>query len=190
MSTEKAKMRAGALYDPADPELTADRLRARSLCHERNALPPADAAGLRALLARLLGYETDACFSPPFFCDYGYHIILGANVYFNVNCVILDEMPVTIGGNALFGPGVHIYTATHPINAIERRSGLELGKPVTIGDDVWVGGSTVICPGVTIGAGSIIGAGSVVTRSIPAGVLAAGNPCRVLRDLSEGPGAD
>ena len=135
-------------------------------------------------MAELFGRTTDAWIQPPFYCDYGTNISLGAKVCFNFNCVVLDVMPVTIGDNVLFGPAVQLYTATHPINAAERRTGLELAKPITIGSDVWIGGGTIICPGVTIGDRSVIGAGSVVTRSIPADVTAAGNPCRVIRSLA------
>jgi len=117
----------------------------------------------------------------PFFCDYGYNVKLGTNVYFNFNCVVLDVATVSIGSNTIVGPAVQIYTATHPMNAAERRRGLESGKAVSIGEDVWIGGGAIICPGVTIGAGTIIGAGSVVIRNIPANVFAAGNPCRVIR---------
>lgn len=179
--SEKQKMLAGEPYFGNDTELVAERERTRALCLEFNTLNSPDSSLRQNVLARLLGRETDAFVTAPFHCDYGYNIILGANAYFNFNCVILDVTSVTIGKNALFGPGVHIYTATHPMDATERRSGLESGKPVVIGDDVWVGGSTVICPGVTIGSGAVIGAGSVVTRDIPAGVFAAGNPCRVIR---------
>lgn len=183
MPTEKQKMLAGELYRADDPELTAERQQARSLCRDLAALPPAEIARAKALLARLLGAATDACLTPPFFCDYGYNIRLGRNVYFNVNCVVLDVMPVSIGDNALFGPGVHIYTAMHPIGAAERRLGREFARPVSIGADVWVGGGAIICPGVTVGAGAVIGAGSVVTRDIAPGVFAAGNPCRVIRQI-------
>lgn len=182
MPTEKQKMLAGQPYNPADPELAAEGLRARTLCHQFNALAPnADAAARQALLASLLNADGPATITAPFFCDYGYNITLGANAYFNFNCVVLDVLPVTIGRNALFGPGVHIYTALHPMSVAGRRSGLESGAPVRIGDDVWVGGGAIICPGVTIGSGVVIGAGSVVTRDIPDGVFAAGNPCRVIR---------
>ena len=118
---------------------------------------------------------------PPFYCDYGSNMHLGEKVYFN--CVVLDVAPVTIGARTFFGPNVQIYTATHPINYRERASGLEAGKPISIGEDVWVGGSVVICPGVSIGDRSVIGAGSVVTRDVPSEVFAAGNPCRVIRQL-------
>src|SRR5205823_5473939 len=126
MDPQKQKMLAGGLYDPSDEELSCERLRARTLCHELNSLTPAaDAMQKQRLLASLFGYETDAFITPPFFCDYGYNISLGANAYFNFNCVVLDVLPVRIGSNALFGPGVHIYTASHPMTSAERRSGLE-----------------------------------------------------------------
>jgi maltose O-acetyltransferase len=122
---------------------------------------------------------------PPFYCDYGYNIELGDKVYFNFNCVILDVMKVQIGANTLIGPGVQIFTAMHPMNWKERASGLEFAKPVSIGSDVWIGGGAIICPGVSIGNRSVIGAGSVVTKDIPGNVFAAGNPCRVIKNLTE-----
>jgi maltose O-acetyltransferase len=182
--TEKEKMHAGELYNSMDPTLVAERLRARELCQALAALPPSTPEADKAdLLAQLFGATTNVYITPPFFCDYGSNIRLGENVYFNFNCVILDVAQVNIGDNTLFGPMVQIYTATHPMDANTRKSGLESGKPITIGKDVWVGGGAIICPGVTIGDGTVIGAGSVVTRDIPAGVFAAGNPCRVIREL-------
>ena len=184
MSTEKQKMLKGELYNGTDPELVKDRERARLLCQQLNALPAtAPETDRQVLLAALFHTETDAYVTPPFFCDYGYNIRLGAKAYFNFNCVLLDVMPITIGNHVLFGPGVHIYTAVHPLNAHERRSELEYAKAVTIGDDAWVGGGAIICPGVVIGDGTVIGAGSVVTKDVQAGVVAAGNPCRVIRKL-------
>ncbi len=183
MPSEKTKMLAGAYFDPGDLELKADRQRARSLCQELNALPAGDAEGKARVLAALFDSSVVVSVTPPFFCDYGYNIVIGENTYFNVNCVVLDVARVQIGRNTLFGPGVHIYTPLHPLSAEERRKGLERGLPVVIGNDVWVGGSAVICPGVNIGDGSVIGAGSVVTKDIPPGVLAVGNPCRVVRAL-------
>lgn len=176
-------MCAGELYDPADETLAVDRQRARALCRRMSLLGPRDAEALHHLLLELFGVETSAVVIPPFHCDYGYNIALGPNAYFNVNCVVLDVTRVTIGRNALFGPGVHIYTATHPMSSDERRSGLEYGIPVNVGDDVWIGGNTVLCPGVSVGSGSVVGAGSVVTRDVPEGVFAAGNPCRIVRKL-------
>jgi maltose O-acetyltransferase len=121
---------------------------------------------------------------PPFYCDYGFNIELGRHVYFNFNCVILDVCPVRIGDHSIFGPSVQIYTATHPLGAEARTRG-EYGKPVTIGCDVWVGGGAIILPGIRIGSRTVIGAGSVVTQDIPDDVLAVGNPCRVIRSLTE-----
>lgn len=184
MRSEKDKMLAGDPYRASDAELVAARLRARKLCQQLSALPADAPAGeQRALLALLLGYATDAYVTAPFSCDYGTNIRLGANVYFNFGCIVLDCAPVSIGSNALFGPAVQIYTALHPLSAADRRAGWESAKPVGIGEDVWVGGGAIICPGVTIGDRSVIGAGSVVTRDVPADVFAAGNPCRVVRAL-------
>jgi len=122
---------------------------------------------------------------PPFFCDYGSNIHLGEKVFFNFNCVVLDVCPVRIGSYTLFGPAVQILTATHPLDAAERRRGLEGATPIEIGADVWVGGGAIICPGVRIGAQAVIGAGSVVTRDVPERTIAAGNPCRVIRTISD-----
>ncbi len=184
MRTEKEKMLAGEAYDASDPDLVSERLRARTLCQQFNALAPdTPESDRRALLASLFGTETDAYVTAPFFCDYGRNIKLGSNVYFNVNCVVLDVATVSIGNNSLFGPAVQIYTASHPLDAMERRTGIESGRPVAIGADVWVGGGAIVCPGVTIGSGSVIGAGSVVVRGIPENVFAAGNPCRVIREV-------
>ncbi len=183
MKTEKAKMLAGELYDPLDPDLSRERQVCRDLCKRLNESREDEQEERRRILTNLLGYPTDAWIQPPFFCDYGSNIAVGAKVFFNFNCVVLDVMRVEIGSNVLFGPSVQIYTATHPINAVERRKWLEFARPVSIGSDVWVGGGAIICPGATVGDRSVIGAGSVVTRGIPADVFAAGNPCRVIRSL-------
>jgi maltose O-acetyltransferase len=182
MKSEKEKMLAGELYDSRDPELVEERKRCRKLC---KSLIGSQDNERHQILADLLGYRTDAWVEPPFFCDYGYNLSLGEKVYFNYNCIVLDVNRVEIGDNVLFGPAVQIYTAMHPKDAHERRKGLEFAIPVNIGSDVWIGGGAVICPGVTIGNGTVIGAGSVVTRAIPAGVFAAGNPCRVVRPVKE-----
>jgi maltose O-acetyltransferase len=184
MQSEKEKMLAGALYDPNDAQLVAERRRARELLLRLNATREDQAPERAQILDELFGAATDAVIQPPFFCDYGTNITLGSKVFMNFNCVILDVAPVSIGDFVLFGPAVQVYAATHPLSAAERRSGLEGGKPVSIGDDVWIGGGAIICPGVRIGARSVIGAGSVVTRDIPEDVFAAGNPCRVVRSLS------
>ena len=136
------------------------------------------------ILGELLGaVGSGAWIEPPFYCDYGRNITLGDRVYFNFHCVVLDCAAVTIGSDVFFGPGVQVYAATHPLDHVERKSGRELARPVTIESDVWVGGGAILCPGVRVGARSVIGAGSVVTRDVPEGVFAAGNPCRVIRDL-------
>jgi maltose O-acetyltransferase len=183
MRSQLDRMLAGELYDPRDPELVTLRARARDLCQALNATRDADADARAHLLRELFGHVGEgAGIQPPFYCDYGRHITVGTNVFFNFNCVVLDVCRVTIGDSAMFGPAVQIYTATHPFDAALRRRE-EFGKPVVIGDDVWVGGGAIICPGVTIGARAVIGAGSVVTRDVPADVVAAGNPCRVLRPV-------
>jgi maltose O-acetyltransferase len=185
MPTEKEKMLAGEFYDPLDPELVVARERARDLCWELNATREKDQAARRAILTQLFGRGGETVWmQPPFFCDYGSNIVLGQRVFFNFNCVVLDVCRVQIGDFTLFGPAVQIYTACHPMNAELRRQ-QEFGKLVEIGSDVWVGGGVIICPGVTIGSKSVIGAGSVVTRDVPGGVFAAGNPCRVIREISE-----
>jgi maltose O-acetyltransferase len=185
MTTEREKMLAGELYDPHSPELSAARTRARDLCQALNATREADADARRRICRELFAAGGDSVWlQPPFFCDYGANIELGARVFFNFNCVVLDVCPVRIGSFTLFGPAVQIYTATHPMNAAQRRE-KEYGKPVEIGSDVWVGGGAIILPGVRVGARSVIGAGSVVTRDIPDDVFAAGNPCRVIRRVEE-----
>jgi maltose O-acetyltransferase len=185
MRTEKDKMLAGERYLATDATLVAERLRARELCRQLAAMasdaPDAERAGV---LAMLFGVPTDVYVTPPFYCDYGRNVILGRRVYFNFNCVILDAAKVTIGDDVLFGPGVQVYTAAHPLDAAERRTGIEFCRPITVGNDVGLGGGAILCPGVTIGDGAVIGAGSVVVRDIPAGVVAAGNPCRVLRSIT------
>ena len=182
--TERAKMLAGELYDPLDPELVAARARARDLCQSLNATREAEQDERRHILRELFAKGGDTVWmQPPFFCDYGSNIELGERVFFNFNCVVLDVCPVRIGSFTLFGPAVQIYTALHPLNA-ELRRRQEFGKPVEIGSDVWVGGAAIIMPGVRIGSRAVIGAGSVVTRDIPDGVFAAGNPCRVIRQIT------
>src|SRR3984957_8133074 len=185
MRTEKEKMLAGELYDPLDLELVQARDRARDLCRDLNATCVSDRDERRRILIQLFGKGGESVWmQPPFYCDYGSNILLGERVFFNFNCVILDVCQVKIGDFTLFGPAVQIYTATHPMNAEMRRK-QEFAKPVEIGSDVWVGGGAIICPGVKIGSKSVIGAGSVVTRNIPDAVFAAGNPCRVIREITE-----
>jgi maltose O-acetyltransferase len=179
--SEREKMLAGELYDPFDPELVAARGRARDLFRALNATREAETDARRALLTQLFGRGGDSVLvEPPFYCDYGSNIRLGERVFFNFNCVVLDVCLVTVGAFTLFGPGVQIYTATHPLEAALRRK-QEFGKPIEVGSDVWVGGGAILCPGVRVGSRAVIGAGSVVTRDVPEAVFAAGNPCRVIR---------
>ena len=185
MPTEHEKMLAGELYDALDPDLVAARNRARDLCQDLNASREGDTELRRSILREMFGSGGDTVWmQPPFFCDYGSNIFLGERVFFNFNCVVLDVCKVTIGDFTLFGPAVQIYTPMHPMDAALRRL-QEFGKPIEIGSNVWVGGGAIICPGVKIGSKSVIGAGSVVTRDIPPGVFAAGNPCRVIREIAE-----
>jgi maltose O-acetyltransferase len=186
MRSEKEKMLAGELYEPLDPELVRARDRARDLCQDLNSTRERDQEARRRILIDLFGIGGESVWmQPPFFCDYGSNILLGERVFFNFNCVVLDVCLVKIGDFTMFGPAVQIYTATHPMNAELRRK-QEFAKPIEIGSDVWVGGGAILCPGVKIGSKSVIGAGSVVTRDIPDGVFAAGNPCRVIREIGAG----
>src|SRR5580704_7081947 len=185
MHTEKKKMLNGELYDPLDLELVWAREQARNLCQDLNATRERDQEARRSILMKLFGTGGESVWvQPPFFCDYGSNIVLGERVFFNFNCIVLDVCMVKVGDFTLFGPAVQIYTATHPMNAELRRK-QEFAKPIEIGSDVWVGGGAIICPGVKIGSKTVIGAGSVVTRDIPDGVFAAGNPCRVVREITE-----
>jgi len=183
MKTEREKMIAGELYHPLDEELTKARKRARQLCRALEAAGSDSEHQLILFELFAAGGDT-AIVQAPFYCDYGSNIHLGERVFFNFNCVVLDVCEVHIGSHSLLGPAVQIYTALHPMNARERRQA-EFGRPVSIGSDVWVGGGAIILPGVSIGSGAVIGAGSVVSRDIPEGVFAAGNPCRVLREIKD-----
>jgi maltose O-acetyltransferase len=185
MRSEREKMLSGESYDPTDPELVAARERAQDLCQALGATRGAEHEVRRRILVELFGAGgKTAWVQPPFFCDYGSNIELGERVFFNFNCVVLDVCPVRIGDFTLFGPAVQVYTPMHPLDAELRRSE-EYGKPVEVGSDVWVGGGAIILPGVRIGSRAVIGAGSVVTRDIPDGVFAAGNPCRVIRGIAD-----
>jgi maltose O-acetyltransferase len=189
-NAEKALMLASKPYLASDPALVLERRNARRLTRLYNATTEDEPELRRQILLELLGEIGERCeIEPPFRCDYGSLIMLGDNFYANFGCVILDCNHVTIGRDVKFGPGVHVYAATHPVDPVDRASGRELGLPVTIGDGVWVGGGSIIQPGVTIGEGSTIGSGSVVTKSIPPRVVAAGVPCRVIRSLDLPPTA-
>lgn len=177
-------MLAGELYDALDKELSDERLRTRLLIKKLNDSSEDEIEARNRILKELIPNSGPGLWlQPPFYCDYGSNILIGEKVFFNFNCVVLDVTFVTIGSRTLFGPNVQIYTATHPVDFKVRASGLEYAKPIKIGADVWLGGSVVVCPGVTIGDRTVIGAGSVVTKDIPADVFAAGNPCRVIRNL-------
>jgi len=176
-------MLAGELYAAGDPELVADRARCERLQRAFNAQP--DRSARERVLEEWLGaIGLESEVRPPFFCDYGYNIALGANCFLNFNCVVLDVVPVTIGDRVQIASAVQILAADHPLDAAERASGRESGRPIAIEDDVWIGGGAILCPGVTVGARSVIGAGSVVTRDIPPDVVAVGNPCRVVRPIA------
>lgn len=179
-------MLSGRLYHAQDSELTAARLRARELVSRYNRSAPEEDELRREVARELFGHMGEGCYlEPPLRCDYGINIRLGDRVYANFNLVVLDCAAVTVGNDVLIGPNVGIYTAGHPVDPGLRRDGLEFALPVTIEDGVWIGGHTVIGPGVRIGRNSVIGAGSVVTKDIPANVVAVGNPCRVMRPITE-----
>ncbi len=184
---EYDKMIAGEMYDPTDPELMKMRSDARELLDLINASTK-DIFGddPRAAVCRKLfgGMGKNCILQPPFYCDYGRNIRLGDNVFLNFNCIMLDVAEVTIGSYVMFGPNVQIYTATHPLDSVERNSGREGAKPIVINDYVWVGGSAVICPGITIGERSVIAAGAVVTKDVPPRVLVGGSPARIIKHIS------
>lgn len=184
MKSEKEKMIAGELYDASDPQLQAERTRAKKLLHRLNVTEYLVTDSAREVLAELIPHTAGRLYiEPPFHCDYGYNIICGSQVYFNVNCVVLDVCPVRIGNNVMVGPAAQIYTATHPLDKVHRRSE-EYGKPVVIGDDCWIGGGAIICPGVTIGSGAVVAAGAVVTKDVPENSLVAGNPAKVIKTIA------
>ena len=183
--TEKERMLHGELYFAYDEELKRDRLRARRLTRLFNGTTEEELEYRTELLKKLFQSAGDHIFiEPPFRCDYGCHIRIGDNFYANYDCIILDVCAVTIGDYVFFGPRVGVYTAAHPIDAGVRNAILEYGRPITIGNSVWVGADVVINPGVTVGNNVVIGSGSVVTKDIPDNVIAAGNPCRVLRPIT------
>lgn len=184
--TEKEKAARGMLYNANyDPELIRERDAAKEILWEYNRLRPTQRAERERLIRSLLGAVGDGfVIEQPFQCDYGYNIEIGRNFYSNHNLVILDAAKVIIGDHVFIAPNVGIYTAGHPLDTGQRAEGLEYVRPVTIGDDVWIGGGVSILPGVHIGNGTTIGAGSVVTRSLPARVVAVGNPCRVIRSCN------
>lgn len=182
MKTEKEKMIAGELYNPSAEELIHGRNRARKFCREIN--ETLDRKARVNVIKRLLGGTKEHVFiEPNFHTDYGENIYVGENFYANFDCIILDGCEVHIGDNCMLAPGVHIYTASHPLDPDERNSGLEFGKPVTIGDNVWIGGRAIINPGVTLGNNVVVGAGAVVTKSFPDNVVIAGNPAQIIKKM-------
>ena len=183
--TEREKMLDGELYSPLDEELTRMHLKARKLVHRFNCeIVPSQVSQRVEIIQRLFGKIGDRfTVKPPFYCDYGVHISAGDNLYINYDCTILDCNRVRLGNNVLIAPKVQIYTASHPTDPKIRLTGKEYAAPVTIGDNVWLGGGVIVCPGVAIGDNVTIGAGSVVTKDIPNNVVAAGNPCRVIKQL-------
>lgn len=175
-------MLAGESYIASDSELVEMHLSAQRRLYTFNHSLPDAVQERQSLVQKLFGtLGADSEIKPPFRCDYGSNIIAGERLFINYDCVILDCNVVRLGDRVLLGPKVQIYTATHPLNPAERKDGWEFALSVEIGNDVWIGGGAIICPGVTIGDGSTIGAGSVVTRDVPPKVVAAGNPCRVIR---------
>lgn len=175
-------MLAGEAYDPSAPELVADRQEARDRCRRYNDTAPTETERRERLLRKLFGeVGDDATVIPSFRCDYGYNVGVGDDFFANCGCVVLDVAPVVFGENCLLGPGVHVYTATHPIDPAERAAGREFGDPVTVGDDVWIGGRAVIAPGVSVGDGAVVAAGAVVVDDVPARTVVGGNPAEVIR---------
>lgn len=184
--TEKEKLQAGELYKGNDRELMDDRAAAKKLCMEFNATVYNDYQKKARLLDRILAFKGENTWiEPVFFCDYGYNIFIGDNFYSNHNLVILDCAEVSFGDNVFIGPNCGFYTAAHPEDAPTRNSGLEYAKPIKVGSDVWIGGNVCVMPGVTIGDNVVIGAGSVVTKDIPSGVVAVGNPCKPVRKVKD-----
>ena len=185
--TEKEKILAGVLYDANyDTALISERAKCKDILYEYNNLMPSNTKRQQEIIILLFG-KTKGAFTvtAPFFCDYGYNIEIGVNFYTNHNCVILDAAKVKFGDNVFIAPNCGFYTAGHPFDVEQRNQGLEYAYPITIGSNVWIGGGVQVMPGVTIGDNCVIGAGSVVTKDIPGNVIAAGNPCRVLREITE-----
>ena len=186
MKTDKEKMLAGEPYLAFCNELVTERARAKEILFEYNNLYPSEMEKRTEILKHFLGATgKQLLIEQPFRCDYGYNIRVGENFYANMGCTILDEALVTFGDNVLLAPNVSIYTAGHAVNVAQRVAGWEYAYPVTVGHNVWIGGNVVILPGVSIGDNSIIGGGSVVTKDIPDNAIAVGNPCRVIRYITE-----
>lgn len=185
--TEKEKRAQGLLYDANyDPEIMGELLACKDLCFRYNQLLPSDEENRTRAIREILGKTGERfTINTPFWCDFGYNIEIGENFYANYGCVILDGAKVTFGDNVFIAPNCGFHTAGHPLDAEQRNQGLEYAYPITIGDNVWIGAGVNVLPGVTIGSNTVIGSGSLVNRSIPEGVVAAGNPCRVIRKITE-----
>lgn len=168
-----------------DEEVFEEQKKARRLTQALNTADRSDFDAIGKIVKELLGKSDGAFINPPFYCDYGFNIEVGKNFFANYNCMILDVAKVVIGDNCQMAPNVAIYTAGHPVHPDTRNTAYEYGIKVTIGDNVWIGGNIVICPGVHIGSNTVIGAGSVVTKNIPDWVIAAGNPCKVIREITD-----
>ena len=184
---EWEKAQQGYLYDANyDKEIVEERTRCADLCYEFNLCRPSDTAKQQELLNRMLGsIKGNPVITAPFYCDYGFNITIGENFYTNHNVTILDGAKVTFGDNVFIAPNCVFSTAGHPIDSEQRAKGLEIARSITVGNNVWIGANVSVLPGVTIGSSSIIGAGSVVNKDIPEGVIAAGNPCKVIRKITE-----
>jgi len=184
--TEKDKMLAGMIYDANnDPTLIAERLECKELCRDYNDLRPREIEAREAMLRKILGEVKDGILiEQPFYCDYGYNVRVGNNFYANFNLVILDEAPVSFGDNVFIAPNCGFYTVGHPLDATERSKGLEYALPISVGDNVWIGAGVSVLPGVTIGDNCVIGAGSIVARDIPSNSVAVGNPCKVIKKIT------
>ena len=187
MESEKEKARAGKLYDANyDTELLEERVVSKELCYMFNHLPPSQLEEREGIIHQLLGKRgKNFVIEPPFYCDYGYNIEIGDNFFVNMNCVMLDGAKISFGDNVFIAPNCGFYTAGHPLDVERRNKGLKYAFPITVGNNVWIGAHVCVLPGVTIGDNTVIAAGSVVTRSIPSGVVAAGNPCKVIRPITD-----
>lgn len=183
---EKEKMLKGEVYNPADKQLSAERKQCKDICFEYNNTKPSNINKRIKLIKKLIRKAGKTfLLEQPFYCDYGYNIEFGENFYANHGLVILDTAKVSFGENVFIGPQCGFYTPIHPIDAEERNTGLEYAKPIVVGNNVWFGGNVVVLAGVEIGSNVVIGAGSVVTKNIPDNVVAAGNPCKILRSITE-----
>lgn len=184
--TEKEKAAKGLIYDANnDSQLQDEMFRTRCKLHEFNTLSPLKVKEREELIHSIVDMQPGGCIISPFYCDYGYNIHIGKGFFSNTNLVILDGAKVTIGDNVYIAPGVGIYTAGHPLDVKRRNAGLEYAYPINIGNNVWIGAQSIILPGVTIGDNAVIAAGTVVNRNVPSGMLVAGNPCRIIREIKQ-----